>query len=266
MTPTLAHPPAEDLGRFVEGTLDDSERSAIVTHIADCDECRVVVVDSAEFIEPSVTQSPRYWWMAVAAAVVLVIAGGTFTYYERRDPLAKVAKEYARLEKRPIQARLSGFAYVPFYVPRGGNDKSDTPLLIMQAEAADAAAERSGNSAKDLHARGVALLLEGDQAADPITPLRSAANAEPNNVRYQTDLASALIEKAAGDPAKLSEAVTACRRALQVDPHSLDALFDLGLALERLGNTADAKAAYRQYLALDPSSRAAEEVRTNLEH
>ena len=57
MTLLLAHPDAEDLGRFVEGTLDDPERAAIVEHIADCDDCRILVVDAAEFVEPAKTES-----------------------------------------------------------------------------------------------------------------------------------------------------------------------------------------------------------------
>jgi len=43
MTMTLAHPAAEDLGRFVEGTLDDAGRAAVVTHIADCDEFSILL-------------------------------------------------------------------------------------------------------------------------------------------------------------------------------------------------------------------------------
>jgi anti-sigma factor ChrR (cupin superfamily) len=80
----LAHPEAEDLGRFVEGTLEDSERAAIVHHIADCDDCRMLVVDAAEFIEPAKTESHK-WWMQIAASLVLVAAIGGLTYHQLHD-------------------------------------------------------------------------------------------------------------------------------------------------------------------------------------
>jgi len=59
--------PRRGLGRFVEGTLGEHERKAIVAHIADCDECRIVVVDAAEFVEPAIVHSERRWWMSAAA-------------------------------------------------------------------------------------------------------------------------------------------------------------------------------------------------------
>jgi len=87
MTMILAHPAAEDLGAFVEGTLNDAERSAVVEHIADCDECRIVVVDATAFGEETAAAhgvSGRWWWLANAAAVLLVVALGSFTHHEYR--------------------------------------------------------------------------------------------------------------------------------------------------------------------------------------
>ena len=71
----LAHPEPETLGRFVEGTLDDPERAAIVQHIADCDECRILVVDAAELTEPAKIERHK-WWMGVAASLMLVAVIG----------------------------------------------------------------------------------------------------------------------------------------------------------------------------------------------
>jgi hypothetical protein len=42
---TPAHPDAEDLGRFIECTIDEPTLTDIVEHIADCDDCRIVVAD-----------------------------------------------------------------------------------------------------------------------------------------------------------------------------------------------------------------------------
>jgi tetratricopeptide (TPR) repeat protein len=261
MTMTLAHPASEDLGRFVEGTLDDAARAAVVEHIADCDECRVVVVDSSEFIEPA--RAGHSWWVAIAASVLLVAAVGTFTYSKLHDPLAKLTEEYAQLKSRPIEGRLSVLPYVPLIRNRGSNDEVDLPLNIMQGEAASLV-ELSGNDAKTLHARGIGLLLDGnDKAADDSLPLLMAAAAkEPSNARYQSDLAAALIAAAKSrDTAKLQLAVEASGRALQIDPHSREALFNRALALEFLDRKQEAIAAYTRYLALDPSSNWANEVR-----
>jgi anti-sigma factor ChrR (cupin superfamily) len=43
---TLTHPDAEDLGRFIEGTLDEpAARTVVIDHVADCDECRIIIAD-----------------------------------------------------------------------------------------------------------------------------------------------------------------------------------------------------------------------------
>ena len=87
----LAHPEAEDLGQFVEGTLDEPERTVIVQHLADCDDCRMLVVDAAEFESQSAVE-PQKWgvarWLAIAAAVVVVVALGSFSNHEYRENAA----------------------------------------------------------------------------------------------------------------------------------------------------------------------------------
>ncbi|HSY47738.1 MAG TPA: zf-HC2 domain-containing protein [Thermoanaerobaculia bacterium] len=269
MTMTLAHPAAEDLGRFVEGTLDDAARAAVVEHIADCDECRIVVVDSSEFIEPA-QAAGRPWWLA-AAAVVLVATVATITYSKYHDPAAKVTDEYAQVKIRPIEGRLSGVPYTEWRVSRGGSDSNDEttdPLLaIMQGDAASAA-ELRGDDAKTLHARGIGLLLESKESVDEsLAPLKAAAAKEPDNAHYQNDLATALIAAARNnDPGKLQLAVDACNRAIQVDPRSREALFNRALALESLHRTQEAITAYDLYLSVDPSSRWADEVRRRLDY
>lgn len=266
MTMTLAHP-AADLGRFVEGTLDDAARAAVVEHIADCDECRIVVVDTSEFIEPA--RAARPWWLASAAAALLLVAAvGTFTYTKYHDPLAKLTEDYAQLKGRPIEGRLSMLPYLRWSPTRGpSGDEVDIRLTIMQGDAASAA-ELSGNDARALHAHGIGVLLEGnDTAGDSLPSLKAAAAKEPDNARYQSDLAAALIAAAnSRDTAKLQLAVEAADRALKIDPHSLEALFNRALALELLDRKQEAIAAYNRYLALDSSSKWADEVRQHLDN
>lgn len=270
MTLTLAHPAAEDLGRFVEGTLDDAGRAAVVAHIADCDECRIVVVDAAEFVEPSAARADRSRWLAIAAVVVLVITGAGFFYNQTRDPLAKTREAYGRLSKRPLEARLNHFPYVPRHVTRSADTEDSEPELdIMRGEASEVADLR-GHSAKRLNERAIGLLLS-DGTDKPITLLEEATKREPDNAGYQSDLAAALIfatlrqKTAAGRQQELERAVQACDLALKIDPNMPEALFNRAIALQTLDQKSEAIKAYKKYLVIDPSSKWAEEARQSLE-
>jgi tetratricopeptide (TPR) repeat protein len=265
VTLLLAHPEAEDLGRFVEGTLEDPERAAIVDHIADCDDCRMLIVDAAEFIEPAkVERHSNTWWMGIAASLMLVVAIGTLTYRQVRDREGDIKKEYAGLSRRPLQGRLSGYEYVPYRVNRGGEDESDTQLDIVKGKAAGLM-ELRGDDAKTLHAKGIGFLFGDDDKKKAIPLLQAAAKADPNNPRYQSDLAAAMIAAAGDDRSMLASALAACDRALRIDPHSPDALFNRAVALQDLGRDDEAIAAYDRYLAGDSSSQWAAEARKNRE-
>src|SRR5207237_914369 len=122
--------------RFVEGTLADPERAAIVQHIADCDDCRILVVDAAEFIEPAKTESHK-WWMGVAAAAVLVAVIGPVGY-QHFHPLGQLEKAYGQLNNRPLETRLSDSVYVARKTMRGaGDDEIDTSAMLVASRAGD---------------------------------------------------------------------------------------------------------------------------------
>ncbi|HEX3579294.1 MAG TPA: zf-HC2 domain-containing protein [Thermoanaerobaculia bacterium] len=260
----LAHPEAEDLGRFVEGTLDEPERASIIQHIADCDDCRMSVVDAAEFTEPAAAQLNRNWWMGIAAALILVAAIGTLTYQRFHVRLGDVKQEYAKVKNRPLEARLSGFDYVPHVVKRGGDDDDhDTQLDVMKGKAAELM-ELQGTDAKTLHARGIGFLLAADDPKKSIPDLQAAAERDPNNATYQNDLAAAMIAAGSNNPAILQRALAACDRALHIDSRSPDALFNRAVVLQDLGRDAEALAAYEQYLKVDSTSSWAAEARQHI--
>ena len=278
MTTPLNHPPAEDLGRFIEGTLDEAARLSIVEHIAGCDDCRITVVDVTEFEKPASasTSFGQRWW-AAAAAVLLVVAAAPFVW-DAQHPLAPLIEEYARQSSRPVEGRLNGFPHVVRGgVMRGGSENFDPALAQLAAKAAEVL-ERRGENAKMQHAKGVAelLLVEAelpryitdteedrrerarliDQRNEAITMLQKAANSAPENAAFQSDLAAVLIAK--GDTNSLDLAVSACDQALKIEPRSPDALFNRALALR---DPAKAKAAYQHYLDVDPSPPWANEAR-----
>lgn len=273
MTLLLTHPAAEDLGRFVEGTLPESERREVVAHIADCDECRILVVDSAEFIEPAKKESPR-WWGAVAAAVMVIAVGGGWFWNVSRDPKASMASATAKVSNRPVEPRLSGFDYVPRVSKRGGDDgETDVPVLQLQEKAADVL-ERHGDSPKIVQAKGVAHLLlaatsDGNDNIDiqserreAIAALEAAANREPRNAGFQNDVAVALLST--GDPKQRDLAIVYLDKALAIDSRNPEALFNRALAL-RDRNPKEATAAFNRYLIVDSTSQWADEARRNLE-
>ncbi|HEV7488642.1 MAG TPA: zf-HC2 domain-containing protein [Thermoanaerobaculia bacterium] len=309
MTMLLAHPESETLARFVEGTLDEPERAAIVQHIADCDECRIVVVDAAELESQSAVESHKWGvgrWLATAAGVVFVVSIGSFSNHEYRenaagreihlvedatrfvtdalrtsisgwgwlfnrlpefswaDPLVPVEEAYGHVNNRPLEARISGFPYVRRTTMRGSADEDTDPAAMILKGKASELTDLSGSGARSLHARGIGLLLSDDNPKSSMAPLQAAAEREPDNAKYQSDLAAALIAAARGDRPMLESALAACDRALHIDPRSPDALFNRAVALQALDRP-DALAAYEQYLAVDPSSPWAAEARQHIE-
>jgi hypothetical protein len=259
MTMTLVHPAAEDLGRFVEGTLDDAARAAVVEHIADCDECRVMVVNATAVGETDVamTTPALTWWLSVAAAVVVFIAVGAFIWNARRDPLAPLAASYRVLKSRPIEARLSGFPYAPRSVMRGPADQTDLEHFQMEG-AASGILELHGDDPKTLHAKGIANLVVGNRS-EGIAQLGSAASKDSHNARYWSDLAAAQLSNQ-----DAVHALTSADRSLALDANLAEALFNRSLAAQEL-HRPDAVAAYRNYLAHDSSSLWAAEARQRIE-
>ncbi|HEX9458039.1 MAG TPA: zf-HC2 domain-containing protein [Thermoanaerobaculia bacterium] len=266
MTMTLAHPAAEELGRFVEGTLDDAGRAAIVAHVADCDECRMAVVDTAEFVAPAVEHSDRRRWLAAAAAI-LVVVGGTFVWHTSRDPLTPVIELSSHLRSRSVAGRLTGFTYVERINNRGSGDEEnvDSAQLLLDG-ALGRVLDRRDTDPRTLHAKGVALLLKSKPTAEDrnkaIALLQEAATKD-EKASNLSDLAAALI--ATGDNANLARAVDVCNRALQINPRYAEALFNRAKALEFLGRQKETIDAYQRYLNVDSSSSWAQEAKRNIE-
>jgi tetratricopeptide (TPR) repeat protein len=294
MTALATHPASEELARFIEGTLKDPARAEVVEHIADCDDCRITVVDVTAFGEleakPLRVARPR-WWVGIAAAIAIT-AGGTF-FVSGLDPLAPVKEKSAKLPSRLVAARLSGFPYAALKkIVRNAGDDTDLPAeqvgAIMAVEAkAEEVLKRRGDDARMQHAKGVAALIAVEarlalgelndsdrqnlvkQRNDAVAMLQSAADRVQSNVTYQSDLAAALI--ATGTTTNRKRAVEVCDRARQLEPDSADALFNRAKALDLLAQNSGAATdatkaieAYNSYLKVDPSSPWADEARDRI--
>lgn len=100
--PTDAHPDDELLALFAEGKLSDSERAAVIAHVADCGECRettrLLLITSdgtTELVRPVVATIPlfRRWplqLLALAAGLLICVTMVTLIG-NRRQQLAESA-------------------------------------------------------------------------------------------------------------------------------------------------------------------------------
>ncbi|HEX6536626.1 MAG TPA: CHAT domain-containing protein [Gemmatimonadaceae bacterium] len=99
-----------------------------------------------------------------------------------------------------------------------------------------------------------------------ISYLQSAARVAEHPAPALVDLAAAHLARASstGNPRDLLEALDAGERAVELDPASAPARFDVALALDWLTLDAQAARAWRAYLAVDPTSGWAREAERRL--
>ena len=91
-------------------------------------------------------------------------------------------------------------------------------------------------------------LFKGGHDAEAELELKQLSVAYPQFAGPQLNLGLLYVKDA-----KLSEAETALKAALQINPANLQAGDELGIVERRLGKFADAEAAYQHTIAADPS-------------
>lgn len=192
-------------------------------------------------------------WLIAAVVALMVLALVVPT--ARRARIADALREWnleraaSRSPYRVMTARVVGLAYVqqPTAHTKRSGDASDHMLKIA------AAASRVLDGSKSPHLRGKAMLLEGETAR-AIELLREAS--KTGDAAAQSDLAAALLAEAeeldAYEPAL--DAVVAARKAIERSPDLAAAHFNLGLALDRLGLTTEARAELETAAACEPGS------------
>jgi hypothetical protein len=271
-------PPAETLAAFAEGHLRGAERAALLEHLDTCDDCtRDVALGMQAFDEENVRgrlsadpgpaksrpHTPRL--AAIAAAVVIAIVVPVVRTLHR-SPIDRLVALSPR-DARPIEPRLAGgFAWSSFRGSERGTAAMSDPVRMKLAGAAGDLVQRaqSDPSAAAQHDAGVAMVLT-DNPADAIPRLEKAAKEAPNAQTW-SDLAAARYAAASelGRAALYPQALAATDAALRLDPNLPEALFNRALVLDRMGLGSEARAAWNRYLAVDASSRWAEEARTHL--
>jgi tetratricopeptide (TPR) repeat protein len=210
---------------------------------------------------------PWIWWAATAAAVA--IAGVVFWGYYRQahDTQALLAQSYA--SHRTTEWRLAGAAHGPFRVSRGEAANQLEPaspeLLRLEARIAEQLAAHP-NDPYWLTADGRMnfLLWKYEPALRDFERVRDL---QPDSGAALTDLAGAYFERAeaTGRAMDYGTTIELLSQALQKDPHNTTALFDRGLANERMYLYGRAAADWEQLLKLEPAGAWADETHRRLE-
>jgi hypothetical protein len=270
-----------ELARFVEGTLAAGQRAVVMTHLADCDDCREVVATvvaaapgrtDVENEDEAAPPAPAPWWLrrprqsaaalAVAAMVVVALRLGPSGAPARptapEDVWTAVAAAVG--PARAIEARLSGMtAHVPLAPPtRASAAEVDFGAQALAARLGDAATAAAATTDRDVrraarHAAGVAALVAG-RASESITLLEAALADAPAGVPARADILADL-SAAHAETAETSSrdrwelALGAADDALTECATHTAARFNRALALERLARTDDALRAWRALAA-----------------
>jgi tetratricopeptide (TPR) repeat protein len=284
------HPDLEVQSAFIEGLLAPDEAGVVICHLSRCARCRLVVGRAAE-IEEEIEQDGtaqsrnrlpsrrrRSWKRlparrmprtVVAIAIAFIVLGGVwaairYTGRTRADPIVRMASA-APISMRTIQPRLSGgYRWAPFRnMMAGARDTSAEELAAGSVAGEVLQKLKDDDSARALHAKGVAYLIR-DNAAAAVPLLRHAARLSPRDARVWNDLAAALYVYARSN-VELREALAAARNAARLDPRMSEAHFNIALILERgIGTTQQIKEAWREYLRRDPSGGWSDEAKERL--
>jgi len=262
-------PSADVLGRYIDGVLDKDEVARVTHHVTHCARCRASIENVVE-----IHQEPRrarplpqpLWWIAAATVVIAV---GLPALRQRQN--ANADQAFRRLvdaspkSERVVEARLTGgFPWAPFRGPRRSARPKSTEELILSGAAGEVL-QQLGNdhSARALHAAGVAQLMAGDVHA-AVRILEAAARRAPKDARVASDLSAALYTAAEGNPTMLHRALATATDACTREPMLEEARFNRAVLLESAGSSAEATAAWHEYLARFPSGAWAAEARARL--
>jgi hypothetical protein len=271
-------PDAETLAAFLDNRLAEREREIVAGHLASCESCYFTFTEAARIQVTAAGQVPRdSWWTrprmmsaaaALAAAAVFAMAVGLGVMpWQRTEPQLD-ALVAAVGHTRLVEPRLTGgFNYGPLTTTRSGQPVALTASPRVRIAAAqidrDTAAESNPVA---LQLQAAAALMTGNIDAAEVA-LEQAASLRPDDAGVFSDLAAAYLvrHRQLGDASDLSKAHAAATRAVELDATLAEAHFNRALALERLGEVADARAAWQRYLEIDNDSGWAEEARDRLQ-
>jgi tetratricopeptide (TPR) repeat protein len=202
--------------------------------------------------------------LLAAAAVLLLIVQLDPAWWRSLTGRPGVTKELEALvaaagtQNRFIEPRLTGgFKYGTLRsVTRSANPTrrlhTDVSLAILTIEKA-----AEGGGIEQVHAQGIAKIVEGDLDGAVQTLDRVAAQGGRSRARILTDLSAAYFARwrERGDDNDARNALEAAQHAVDADASIPEAWFNLALAREAIGDARRAREAWNQYLSVeDPKS------------
>ena len=282
MSAALSHsdcPSGETMAAFAGQRLETAQRKGVIEHLAICSGCQSRVVAAGERTGLEATRAtsalpfrPRIILAIVAA--VAAVAAVIFLAVPLADRLhgstGVDALANAVPDRRPIEARLTGFEYHPMApVIRGGreaatDDEARNWRLLNVASRIQESATRKP-SVENLHALGVSRLLLGQSGA-AVKALEQALlqseQFEPGdaldtsrNAALLNDLSAALATDSARtqNAAEGERALRAAERSWSLGK-APEAAWNRAVALEVARGRKKSVPAWRNYLTVDTSS------------
>lgn len=283
----------ETLALMAAGRLPADERAGAEAHLANCRDCYEVLMDLAE--APPLEQpapvvamadhrkapAPRpssiiVWsgtrsiiiWSGIAAGLV---AAAVLTPRFLGGPDREVNNAMSSLARsvgadRPAVGRLNGgFAWGTAPAITRGAARVELALPVQDAVLAIRKLAASTKTARTLDASGVAYLVAGDLDAS-LGALDEAVALDPRDARARADLSAARFERWRRSlaPIDATAALDAAERALLLAPKDPIARFNHALAVEALGLKTAAIESWNAYLAIDATSKWADEAREHI--
>src|SRR5581483_1475813 len=172
---------------------------------------------------------------------------------------------------RPWEARLTEFDYAPYIITRGEKTNSANPISLDQAKTILVLDNARNSSVASKH--NLALFYLSQKDFGSATSLLREALTESDDARLHNDLGVAEFEQGKneynedhpGDSFLLiARSVEEFKAAIKKDKTLQEAQFNLALCHQQMKLFLQAEKDWTQYLALDSSSRWAEEARKNL--
>ena len=228
-----------------------------------------------ESIPSSRLLSSRVFKLAVAAAIIIVAGVAAFRLFRRDSDLekgqARLKESYK--DSRPLKARISLLDWAPFVDTKTARAERRDSTLERSAGILLEQALKDNPSPATEHAFGE-FNLATKHFDEAVKHLQAAAQGDPGNVSYRSDLGAALVEKAESDRLNgkaddaqddLEAGLEELDSALKIDPDFTAALFNRALCLEGMQRWREAEEAWSKYLSIDQTSGWAEEARKRFE-
>jgi hypothetical protein len=155
--PVVNHPDPDVLTAFVERSLPERERAAVLEHLARCDDCRDVValeLPAPEAVQPVLAPTRGRWltwpalrWGFVTAGVVAIAAFGV-VQWQRHQPTREMATQTVRLEV-PAGQQQTQAAAPPAVAGAAAEKQTKSLPAVPRSERAKSAGKANAESGEN---------------------------------------------------------------------------------------------------------------------